>query len=301
MAATKLVMNEADEDMGGDKLSAERISYAREFTAATAEEEEEGEEEDVGAVKATVSNNRLQVLPCLTVGSSSIAADAHHGYRREIVIPASCCVDPGVMELSLITGNLDESYSFVTERKKKASMRTFSEELAWVIEQRFGLQHMQAMIDLPSYPPIPLNEDEQLQTGEMQGGQEADAVVVKCLQQAGIIPATLDFFKLSCTLHINYKSTLELKIGDCVFLRQMSEGPPNVAILKNYQDQSASSLQGTATTTLFTLMMVALDSESKDGAHYLHWILANISNQYLTSSAGLVLWSVFVILCRCWQ
>jgi hypothetical protein len=36
-------------------------------------------------------------------------------------------------------------------------MRTFSEELAWVIEQRFGLQHMQAMIDLPSYPPIPLN------------------------------------------------------------------------------------------------------------------------------------------------
>jgi hypothetical protein len=115
MAATKLVMNEADEDMGGDKLSAERISYAREFTAAAAEEEEEeGEEEDVGAVKATVSNNRLQVLPCLTVGSSSIAADAHHGYRREIVIPASCCVDPGVMELSLITGNLDESYSFVT-------------------------------------------------------------------------------------------------------------------------------------------------------------------------------------------
>jgi hypothetical protein len=26
-----------------------------------------------------------------------------------------------------------------------------------VIEQRFGLQHMQAMIDLPSFPPIPLN------------------------------------------------------------------------------------------------------------------------------------------------
>ncbi len=118
MAATKLVMNEADEDMGGDKLSAERISYAREFTAATAEEEEEEEEEegeeDVGAVKASVSNSRLQVLPCLTVGSSSIAADAHHGYRREIVIPASCGVDPGMMELSLITGNLDESYSFVT-------------------------------------------------------------------------------------------------------------------------------------------------------------------------------------------
>jgi hypothetical protein len=184
----------------------------------------------------------------------------------------------------------------VIERKKKASMRTFSEELAWVIEQRFGLQHMQAMIDLPSYPPIPLNEDEQLETGEMQGEQEADAVVVKCLQQAGIIPATLDFFKPSCTLHINYKSTLELKIGDCVFLRQMSEGPPNVAILKNYQDQSASSLQGTATTTLFTLMMVALDSESKDGAHYLHWILANISNQYLTSSAGEFYKCDFVIL-----
>jgi hypothetical protein len=49
-------------------------------------------------------------------------------------------------------------WSFVViEHKKKASMRTFSEELAWVIEQRFGLQHMQAMIDLPSYPPIPLN------------------------------------------------------------------------------------------------------------------------------------------------
>ncbi len=49
-------------------------------------------------------------------------------------------------------------WSFVViERKKKASMRTFSEELAWVIEQRFGLQHMQAMIDLPSYPPIPLS------------------------------------------------------------------------------------------------------------------------------------------------
>jgi hypothetical protein len=49
-------------------------------------------------------------------------------------------------------------WSFVViERKKKASMRTFSEELACVIEQRFGLQHMQAMIDLPSYPPIPLN------------------------------------------------------------------------------------------------------------------------------------------------
>ncbi len=141
-----------------------------------------------------------------------------------------------------------------------------------------------------------IQEDEQLQTGEMQGGQEADAVVVKCLQQAGIIPATLDFFKPSCTLHINYKSTLELKIGDCVFLRQMSEGPPNVAILKNYQDQSASSLQGTATTTLFTLMMVALDSESKDGAHYLHWILANISNQYLTSSAGEFYKCDFVIL-----
>jgi len=105
-------MNEADEEMGGDKLSAERISYAREFTAAIAEEEEE--EEDVGAVKASVSNNRLQVLPCLTVGSSTIAADAHHGYQREIVVPASCCVDPGMMELSLITGNLDESYSFVT-------------------------------------------------------------------------------------------------------------------------------------------------------------------------------------------
>jgi hypothetical protein len=130
----------------------------------------------------------------------------------------------------------------------------------------------------------------------MQGGQEADAVVVKCLQQAGIIPATLDFFKPSCTLHINYKSTLELKIGDCVFLRQMSEGPPNVAILKNYQDQSASSLQGTTTTTLFTLMMVALDSESKDGAQYLHWILANISNQYLTSSAGEFYKYAFVIL-----
>lgn len=112
MAATKLVMNEADEEMGGDKLGAERISYAREFTAAIAEEEEE--EEDVGAVKASVSNNRLQVLPCLTVGSSTIAADAHHGYQREIVVPASCCVDPGMMELSLITGNLDESYSFVT-------------------------------------------------------------------------------------------------------------------------------------------------------------------------------------------
>jgi hypothetical protein len=114
--------------------------------------------------------------------------------------------------------------------------------------------------------------------------------------QAGIIPATLDFFKPSCTLHINYKSTLELKIGDSVFLRQMSEGPPNVAILKNYQDQSASSLQGT-TTTLFTVMMVALDSESKDGAQYLHWILANISNQYLTSSsAGEFYKCAFVIL-----
>jgi hypothetical protein len=131
----------------------------------------------------------------------------------------------------------------------------------------------------------------------MQGGQEADVVVVKYLQRAGIIPATLDFFKPSCTLHINYKSTLELKIGDCVFLRQMSEGPPNVAILKNYQDQLASSLQGTKTTTLFTVMMVALDSESKDGAQYLHWILANISNQYLTSSsAGEFYKCAFVIL-----
>jgi hypothetical protein len=129
----------------------------------------------------------------------------------------------------------------------------------------------------------------------MQGGQEANVVVVKCLQRAGIIPATLDFFKPSCTLHINYKSTLELKIGDCVFLRQLSDGPPNVAILKNYQDQSASSLQGT-TTTLFTVMMVALDSESKDGAQYLHWILANISNRYLTSSAGEFYKCAFVIL-----
>lgn len=72
MAATKLVMNEADEDMGGDKMSAERISYAREFTAATAEEEEEEEVEEQDTMSTI---DTITITTTISIPTCAMLAD----------------------------------------------------------------------------------------------------------------------------------------------------------------------------------------------------------------------------------
>lgn len=99
--------------------------------------------------------------------------------------------------------------------------------------------------------------------------EEVDDTVA-CLQMVGVIPFILDLFKPRCSLHIKYRSGNELRNGDILHLREISDERPSVVVTQPSVKEADTMLPG----NLFTVVMVELD-----GGQHLNWALVNCPDQ----------------------
>jgi hypothetical protein len=99
---------------------------------------------------------------------------------------------------------------------------------------------------------------------------EEEDETVACLQMVGVIPFILGVFKPRCGLQIKYNTGNELRNGDSLHLREISDERPSVAVGQPNVKDAGTVLPG----SLFTIVMVELD-----GGQHLNWALVNFFGQ----------------------